>query len=99
MLAGLEWFHFLINHHIFLVGETEKIFEFVNSPLVAFLIVQLLQNKDLDNLCVSDLSITLSFYNFLPPSPFIFPLDSVYVTFASEQFTVSSPRVGLQGGG
>lgn len=76
---------------------TEKIFEFLNSSLVAFRIVQLLQNKDLDNLCKSGLSVTLSFYNFLPPSPLIFSLYSVYVTFSSEQFTVLSPRVGLQG--
>lgn len=39
------------NHHVFLVGATEKTFEFLNTLLIAFLIVQLLQNKDLDSLC------------------------------------------------
>lgn len=86
------------NEHIFPVGATEKTFEFLITSLVAFLTVQLLQNKDLDSLCENGLSVILSFYNSLSLSPFIFPLDSVYVvllTFASQQLAVSPLIFGL----
>lgn len=67
--------------------------EFLNIPLIAFLKDKLLQNKDLDVLCKSRLSIVLPFYNVLSPFFFLLHSADALLTFASEQLA-SPTKIG-----